>query len=361
MRAFCSYTHEDNITFSRAIEYLVEDLRSLHEAETGRTLEIFLDRTSIGWGGDIRSAVSDSVENATFFVPVITARYFQSSWCRDELLSFYGKCQALGVTELILPVVLAGKSKINEDSEDEVIRIVARVRYIDWTSTWVEGRGSAAWNVGVRELVRRLVELQGSVEPRLIARAQSTINPPTPNDSREAGGGNPTSFAEQLERLRTNGTALEATRVVVDFQIFLEDLRRAFDVLEIGDEYAVMHALDRLGLEFAARGHDLERDARAAVEQMVEFDATLRGTIRGARRLASREQLTRLKAQLDSLRTTALELGQLIRDVNSMSDLLRRFGDTSVGLRVSLSPARAGLQSVRDIARILDGWVSLEL
>jgi uncharacterized protein len=65
-RAFCSYVRKDNENFGTAVEYLVEDIKALHEAETGRTLQIFLDRTDIGWGQDFRDAISDSVENATF-------------------------------------------------------------------------------------------------------------------------------------------------------------------------------------------------------------------------------------------------------------------------------------------------------
>src|SRR6185437_764321 len=83
VRAFCSYVHRDNENFGTAVERLVEDIRALHEAETGRTLQIFFDRTDIGWGQDFRNAISDSVENATFFIPFITARYFQSEYCRD--------------------------------------------------------------------------------------------------------------------------------------------------------------------------------------------------------------------------------------------------------------------------------------
>src|SRR5215475_12717819 len=41
VRAFCSYVHKDNESFGLAIEHLVEDIRSFHEAETGRSLRIF--------------------------------------------------------------------------------------------------------------------------------------------------------------------------------------------------------------------------------------------------------------------------------------------------------------------------------
>ena len=366
VKAFCSYVHKDNESFSHTVESLVQDFRSLHEAETGRDLEIFFDREDIGWGQDLRNAVSQSVENATFLLPIITARYFQSPWCRDELLSFHGKCQALGVTELILPVVLAAKSQIVEESEDEVVRIIAQIRYIDWTEVWQHGRGSAAWNIGLTELVRRLVALREPLEARLAARALQFSFPESMiSEVDNARGSNTASLrvSEWLERLNSTNTSVldSAVGVVADFKKFLDDLAAGFSQIEITDQAAMISALDRLAAKFSARGHHLQRTSRFALERMVEFDEELRGIIRATGPLGGSEQNKRLAVEADSLRTSAVSLSERIREVNSASVVLRQYGDVSVGLRVALSPARAGLQSLLDMGRIVDGWVSLEV
>lgn len=91
VKAFCSYRHADNDGFSQTIDLLVADLRSLHEAETGQTLHIFFDRDGLTWGDDWQTTIGRSVSEATFFIPIVTARYFRSRWCREEFLSFYGQ------------------------------------------------------------------------------------------------------------------------------------------------------------------------------------------------------------------------------------------------------------------------------
>src|ERR1039457_536932 len=362
VRAFCSYVHKDNQSIADAIQHIIEDVRLLHEAETGRAIQIFIDRTDIGWGQDLRSAISDSVENATFFIPMVTARYFQSESSRDELLSFYGKCRTLGVTELILPIVLAGRSQVSEDSDDEVIRIIARVRYLDWTEIWQSGRGSAAWNIGITRLVQRLVDLQERVEGYL---AHSLLNPVTENSQEPENEAR--AFTEpwvmgHLDRIGVDGRSVleEVAQVVSELRSLLSDLGSEFDRVGISDHQSIRRALDRIGARYATRGHDVVKHARNTLDELIEYDAKVRSLIRASRSLNAGDQVSPLLKQVNEMRDSALRLGDSIREVDVMSEVLRRYGDVSVGLRVALSPTRAGLQTIRDIAHILDGWVSIE-
>jgi TIR domain-containing protein len=361
-RAFCSYVHKDNQSLSGAIQHIIEDIRLFHEAETGRPIQIFFDRTDIGWGQDLRTAISDSVENATFFIPMITARYFQSESSRDELLSFYGKCRTLGVTELILPIILAGRSQISEDSEDEVVRIVAQIRFEDWTEIWQSGRGSPAWNIGITRLVQRLVALQERVEGHLANTLISSLpeNAENPEDTTQAVA-EPWA-ACQADRVQIGGRSVldEVDKVVSDMRTLFADLGNEFDRIKISDYHEMRLVLDRIGARYATRGHDVGRRARAALDDLIEYDAQVRSIIRSSRSLTSRDQTAPLSKQVSAMRESALRLGDSIRVVDEMSEVLRRYSDMSVGLRVALSPIRAGLQTIRDIAHILDGWVSLE-
>lgn len=362
VRAFCSYVHKDNQSLSDAIQHLVEDVRLFHEAETGRAIQIFFDRTDIGWGQDLRGAISDSVENATFFIPMITARYFQSERSRDEILSFYGKCRTLGVTELILPIVLAGRSQIRDDSDDEVIRIIARVRYMDWTEIWQSGRGSPAWNIGVTRLVQRLVSLQERVEGHL---AHALIDPGsevTQESEDEAQKSIEPWAMGHIDRAEVDGRFVldEVNQVIDELRALLADLGSEFDRVGMSDPQGIRGALDRIGARYAARGHDMVKQARTALDDLIEYDAKVRALIRASRAVTAKDQPAPLSKQVGEMRDSALRLGDSIRVVDAMSEVLRRYSDVSVGLRVALSPARAGLQTVRDIAHILDGWVSLE-
>ena len=360
VQAFCSYVHRDNESFGFAIERLVEDIKAFHEAETGRPMRIFFDRDDIGWGQDLRSAISDSVENATFFIPMITARYFQSSFCRDELLSFYGKCRSLGVTELILPVILAGSSQIREDSDDELIRVISRINYVNWSDTWQTGRGSAAWSTGVTQLVRRLVVLEERVENHL---ARTLAESPHENNNGSKGifSDSGSVDLDEVSDADQQGQAIfsQVRRITDNLMTLLTELESEFGRFQIADDFQIRSALDRLGVRYADRGHAVAQEARSVLDELVEYDAQVRAVIRMGRQLATEDGLALVDKQVTALREVAPNLGDSIRRVDAMSDVLRKYSDVSVRLRLAMSPIRAALQTLRDIARILDGWLAI--
>jgi hypothetical protein len=57
--------------------------------KTASTLEVFLDRDSIRWGEEWRERIDSAVAGTTFFIPIVTPRYFLRKECRRELLSFW--------------------------------------------------------------------------------------------------------------------------------------------------------------------------------------------------------------------------------------------------------------------------------
>ena len=140
----------------------------------------------------------------------------------------------------------------------------------------------------------------------------------------------------------------------------LSDLGSEFDRVGISDHQSIRRALDRIGARYATRGHDVVKHARNTLDELIEYDAKVRSLIRASRSLNAGDQVSPLLKQVNEMRDSALRLGDSIREVDVMSEVLRRYGDVSVGLRVALSPTRAGLQTIRDIAHILDGWVSIE-
>jgi hypothetical protein len=364
VRAFCSYVHKDNESFGSTVEYLVEDIRAFHEAETGRVLQIFFDRADIGWGQDLRNAISDSVENATFFIPMLTARYFQSAWCRDELLSFYGKCRSLGVTELILPIVLAGASQIREDSDDEIVRIVGRINYLDWSGIWPNGRGSSAWNLGVTRAVRRLVELEERVEAHLartLAQSAREVRDWSDTALSDADLKAIDTFSDQDEEARSvlsqvRGVAEKISELLTEFNT---EFRKELGDMHVVDDYQIRSALDRLAARYAGRGHLIAQEARAALDDLVEYDASARAVVRAGRQIPGPQGTAVVDQKVSDLREAALRLGEAIRKADNMADGLTRYSNMSVSLRVALSPSRAAVQTLRDMARILDGWLAI--
>lgn len=85
IRAFLSYSHADDAEFG-IVDPLVKKLKAYVRAKSGRALDIFVDRESIGWGTDWRESISSSVESATVSSPClapttwIVHRAEKSSW-----------------------------------------------------------------------------------------------------------------------------------------------------------------------------------------------------------------------------------------------------------------------------------------
>lgn len=357
VKIFCSYRRVDNDSiFKDAVGHLVGDMKSLHEAETGRPLDIFFDREELGWGDNFREAIDQAVHEATFFMPIITARYFDSEWCRHEFLTFYGKSRALGVTELILPIVFAGISYIRVDSPDKIAATIAEIQYSDWSDLWQEGRESSAWRTDLTRLVRRIVELRAIVEMQLAEQALS--------DSRLediANGASPVTGAslqgpvkESVMQLHQHGSSVleEAERVVADVTDFFNSLDQA--VRAMSGDPRLAHA--RLSGEFIARAHSIEREAGDMLTDALDFDVALRTQRRSGGSAVDRKQLTET---IQLTQTRAARMEDRINALVFVPTLIRRL-DSTLGLRPIVSPARVTMQTVRDLLQFLYGWTALE-
>ncbi len=102
---FWSYAHDDDILDGGAILELAHAIEEEYNLLSGEPLELFVDRSSIAWGDKWRERIDSALSQTTFFIPIITPRYFTRTECRRELLEFAGKAKSLGVDELLLPIL----------------------------------------------------------------------------------------------------------------------------------------------------------------------------------------------------------------------------------------------------------------
>ncbi|MEW5925584.1 MAG: toll/interleukin-1 receptor domain-containing protein [Candidatus Zixiibacteriota bacterium] len=84
--AFMSYVHADNrdekLTEFR--KYLSNEV----EMQIGEEFHIFQDRDDILWGQNWEKRIYHELAEITFFIPIITPSFFNSTPCRDELAKF---------------------------------------------------------------------------------------------------------------------------------------------------------------------------------------------------------------------------------------------------------------------------------
>src|SRR5690349_7182667 len=103
--AFWSYVHADDEAERGRIVNLGADLASAYGLLTGGDLDLFLDRDALHWGDDWRQRISDAIAATTFFIPIVTPRYFNSPECRRELIEFDREARRLGAGALLLPIL----------------------------------------------------------------------------------------------------------------------------------------------------------------------------------------------------------------------------------------------------------------
>lgn len=172
---FLSYVHSDDAILG-VVEDFKTSLESFAHSDRGRRLEVFLDRQSIGWGDDWQEKIREGVSGAMIFMPLLTRRYFESTACREELLAFHNGADELSATELLLPVVMLGRSFIRVDSDDHVVHIVASHQYRNLQEAVLAGPGTAEWRRALLGLANDLVDAVERVE----AKFEPSPDDPTP-------------------------------------------------------------------------------------------------------------------------------------------------------------------------------------
>ncbi|WP_310713401.1 toll/interleukin-1 receptor domain-containing protein [Streptomyces lydicus] len=177
---FWSYTHRDDEIEEGRIRRLAQKIANEFEGITAETLHVFLDKQDIKWGDEWRHRIDNALTGSTFFMPIVTPRFFKSEECRRELIMFYGHAKSLGVEELLLPILYFDVPQIREENQrDEVLSIVGKRQYEDWTQLRLEDEESPRYRQAVHRLALRLVEVlerAAEVEPPVIALGEEDVD-----------------------------------------------------------------------------------------------------------------------------------------------------------------------------------------
>ncbi|MER7078858.1 TIR domain-containing protein [Saccharopolyspora kobensis] len=164
-KGFLSYVHADDAAESGRIAQLARDVVAQYEMITGEQIDLFLDRDEISWGEDWRSKIDGTLADVAFFIPVLTRRYFRSQECRRELDFFIKKARALGLAELILPILYIDFAELREEPPtDELIARTRAFQWVDWTDLRFAATTSPEYRKAVAQLAQRLAEAATAAE-----------------------------------------------------------------------------------------------------------------------------------------------------------------------------------------------------
>ncbi|WP_298743943.1 toll/interleukin-1 receptor domain-containing protein [uncultured Microbacterium sp.] len=155
--AFWSYAHEDNErSYGRVME-LATAIANEYSLLSGEELELFVDRNDIRWGEAWRERIETALSDAPLFLAVVTPKYLRSIECRRELIAFSGLVKSRGLDRLLLPILYIDVPQLAEDSDDEVLALIARTQFFDWRPLRNKKPGSEEYSTAVEGIARDLM------------------------------------------------------------------------------------------------------------------------------------------------------------------------------------------------------------
>jgi hypothetical protein len=356
IRAFLSYAHADDDDF-QLVDPLVRKLRALIKVKTGRDLEVFVDREAIGWGVNWRERLAESVEGATVFIPLLTARYLESQACRDEFLAFHSKADVLGVTDLLLPIVVFRSPLFQPDSSDEVAKIAESLQYKVIEDALIEGTESPAWLAQVRDLAESLIAALSRAESALVVPSAAPLIAGSDEaeivEDDEAPGLAELMVAMQEAIDELNETATELTPAMTALG---EAATSAGDLPSEPTPKQIQLWAIRAANAFKDPALVIEGSGAKMFVAAKRLDEALLGIKSVADLSVDPEIREPLIGGLQSVVGGFGDLSAVGGQLDGLLESMRPAELFSVPLRRSLRPARRGLTSVTDTLQLIDSW-----
>jgi hypothetical protein len=354
---FWSYTHRDDEIEEGRIKRLAKKIANEFAGITAEELNVFLDKADIKWGDEWRKRIDSALTGSTFFMPIVTPRFFKSEECRREILTFAGHAKSLGLEELLLPILYFDVPQLREPNpSDEVVALVAQRQYEDWTKLRLEDEDSPEYRKSVNRLAARLVEI--------LERA-AEVDPPPVVLTDDA---DPEDEPGMLDLMAEAETALPNWAGSMDQ--FGDTVREMGERVRLANDQ--MSASDARGGGFAGRlriTQSLAADLKHPVERLDqiahEYSASLLAVdpgILGIIRLIENEGISdENEAQVteffNTVKTSAGQIGSMVESVREFSGSLDGSANLSKSMRPLVGKMRSSLQKVVDGQAVLDEWV----
>jgi hypothetical protein len=160
---FWSYAHDDDRLDNGAILTLARLIAEEFDLLSGEPLTLFVDHKDISWGEAWQERINTALLETTFFIPIITPRYFTRPECRRELLEFTAKAKNIGTDELLMPILYAKPMNFGIDNPDEAVSLIAKTQYEDWQELRLQEPDSREYRRAVSALARRLLDISSRV------------------------------------------------------------------------------------------------------------------------------------------------------------------------------------------------------
>lgn len=354
---FWSYTHADNNAEGDRILRLAEQVREEFAALTADDLELFVDRDSIPWGQEWKRLIDEALAGTTFFLPIITPRYFRSQDCRRELIKFASEARRIGLEQLLLPIYWIPVRELDaeEDPEDEAMALIGSIQWEDLRPVRLLDENSAEYRKAVNRIAAQLAQRVEEVaqlddvetpQPELRREAEDEEGPGEIELLAEGEAALP-RFVDAVENL---GTEIEKIGALIE---------------ESGQE---MEAASQRGAGFAAQLTLTERLSRrldepasrigdlghAYAAELLKVDPAVRTLLDHAAN--DPEQATEAREFVESIANLAQEAETSLASLRELLAEMEKASRVSRNLRRPLKRIRAGLQGIIDGQSLIREW-----
>jgi formylglycine-generating enzyme required for sulfatase activity len=137
---FFSYSREDDQAFRGSLSALRDAIQRDLSAQLGRTtrnFRLWQDQEAIAPGQLWESQIAKAIDEAVFFIPILTPRAVASKYCKFEFEAFLARERALARNDLVFPIhyiLVPGLLDEAERRNNPVLSMVAKRQYVDWRS-----------------------------------------------------------------------------------------------------------------------------------------------------------------------------------------------------------------------------------
>lgn len=361
-QCFISYRRADDATFDGVVTVLNRQLAGRFAAETGTELQTFVDRDAIGWGDQWREKIADAIAGSTLFVPVITMQYFNSEICREELSAFHEAALAQGVTGLVLPIVLAGKSQITSQHPDNLVKLIASLNYKPIDDVWEHGYQSAEWKTRIGELVNGIADALQKATDTLLSQPSNL----------KASIADDVAITDQVSYpiddvdAETLQNAIDAVgKTFITVRDAIQGISQVIDTRTDGRDVSKLSSGQRTFF-FGALAQDLKApaskfaEAASALEQQsVSADSQLRAYVAELRDIKIEEAQENLSELTTSIELTLEMIDGFSDSVSGLLETMRLTSLTSVPMRQAIQPVVAASKSLLAALEVMRSWRDL--
>jgi tetratricopeptide (TPR) repeat protein len=154
---FFSYSREDDDAFKGSLSALRDGIQRELSAQLGRTkrnFRLWQDQEGIAPGKLWESEIKTAVEQAVFFIPIVTPRAVNSENCQIEYGAFLERERKLDRTDLVFPILYIGVPALENEAQwrnHPVLSVVGKRQYVDWR----QFRHQDIQTTAVREAIER--------------------------------------------------------------------------------------------------------------------------------------------------------------------------------------------------------------